>query len=427
MDGSRSKLAILLLIRSLGLGGAERQLTNLAKGLAAAGHAVCVALYYPVGPYLSELQQAGVRVVSLRKGGRWDLIPFLWRLRRLVRLMKPDVLYGLMPTENLACLLVSRLVRPRPRVVWGIRTADFEAASYGLLPQLVRALERWLVQAPDLMIANSHRGLECLGLTVDRRHVVIPNGIDTARFHPATELARAGRALLNPGDRVRLVALVGRLDPVKGHGCFLRAAALVARELEDVRFAIVGSGCAEYRLAMMRLADELGVSDLLIWQEAVAEIEIVYNAIDVLVMSSVSEGFPNVVAEAMACGAVVVGTDVGDTARVIGKHGHVVPSNQPVALAAGIMQALRNHDRRLAAERRASIVERFGVAALISATEDALKAVPHCAAPHRTWRRIARWPAHSNRRHADTARNSPASSPATGTEIPRGSSDWDRE
>jgi glycosyltransferase involved in cell wall biosynthesis len=376
MDDSRSKLSILLLIRSLGVGGAERQLTNLARGLVSAGHEVCVAVYYPVGPYLAELRQGGVPVVSLNKRGRWDLIPFMWRLQTLVRNMKPGVLYGSMPTENLACLLISRLVRPRAKVVWGIRTADFEATGYGLMPWAVRALERWLVHAPDLVISNSHRGLAWLGLRADNGHgIVIPNGIDTARFRPADELARAGRALLEVGEGTRLVGLVGRLDPIKGHDCFLRAAAIVAREVEEVRFAIVGSGCPTYRASMVQLAHTLGLSDRVIWREAIGNVEIVYNAIEVLVMSSVSEGFPNVVAEAMACGAAVVATDVGDTARLVGTHGRVVPRNDPAALAAAILETLRNNNERAASARRTWIVDRFGIQALIRATEVAL-AVP---------------------------------------------------
>jgi glycosyltransferase involved in cell wall biosynthesis len=377
MDNSRSKLKVLLLIRSLELGGAERQLSNLARGLAAAGHEVCVAVFYPVGPYLAELRQGGVRVVSLDKTGRWNLISFIWRLWRLVRQLRPEVLYGFMPTENLACLLIGRLVRPRATVAWGIRASEVEAGLYGVLPTAVRALQQWLVRAPDLVISNSHAGLDKLGLNTDcRRHIVIPNGIDTARFRPAVELARAGRARLNLQEGERLVACVGRLDPMKGHECFLRAVAIVAAELGDVRFAIVGSGPSDYRLGLMRLAEQLAISQRLIWKDAIAEIEIVYNAIDVLAMSSTSEGFPNVVAEAMACGAAVVATNVGDTARVIGSHGWLVPRNEPAALASGIIEALRNHDQGAAAARRAWVVDRFGIAGLVSATVDALALPP---------------------------------------------------
>ena len=68
MNNSRSKLKVLLLIRSLEFGGAERQLTNLATGLVASGHEVCVAVFYPVGPFLAELRQAGRKAQTARNG-----------------------------------------------------------------------------------------------------------------------------------------------------------------------------------------------------------------------------------------------------------------------------------------------------------------------------------------------------------------------
>jgi glycosyltransferase involved in cell wall biosynthesis len=301
---------------------------------------------------------------------------FMWRLQRLVWRIQPDVLYGFMPTENLACLLASRFLRPRATLVWGIRASDVDVRVYGLLPKVVRALQKWLVHWPDLVISNSHAGLEHLGLRANRRHsIVIPNGIDTARFRRTEKLAQAGRALLQPQPGEKLVALIGRLDPMKGHECFLRAATLVSSACTNVRFVIVGSGPLEYRQTLSRVAAKLGISDRLTWRDAIAEIEIVYNAIDVLATSSIfGEGFPNVVAEALACGLPVVATDVGDTARVLGACGWLVPRNEPAALAAGILQALRSNDVKAAETRRDWIIDRFGVPALVRCTEEALLA-----------------------------------------------------
>jgi glycosyltransferase involved in cell wall biosynthesis len=384
MGRSRSKLRVLLLIRSLGFGGAERQLANLAKGLTARGHEVYVALFYATGPYIPELLQAGVAVVPLTKQGRWDLVGFLWRFSRLVRRVRPHVLYGFMPTENLACLLASRLTRPKTALVWGIRASDVDTRIYGSLSRAVRVLERWLAPLPDLVISNSRAGLDHRGFTAnDGRNVVIPNGIDTNRFRPVAALAQAGRTLLQLKDGQRSVALVGRLDPMKGHECFLRAVAMLSPALANVRFVIVGSGPPEYRQFLTRLAERLAISERLWFHDAIAEIEIVYNAIDVLAASSIfGEGFPNVVAEAMACGTAIVAADVGDTARVVGSHGWLVPRNDPSALAAGITQALSAHDVVAPKARRDWIVEQYSLEALVGATEEALASVAAARLPH---------------------------------------------
>src|SRR5256885_1051280 len=342
MHSGQRRLKILFLIHSLGFGGAERQLSYLASGLTQRGHEVSVAVFYPQGPYFAELREAGVRIVSLDKRGRWDLLSFTSRLSRLVRRERPDVLYGFMPMENLAALIVGRLVRPRIPVVWGIRASDVDAAVYGLLSTAVYKLQEWLLRAPDLVISNSHAAFANPGLKVPpNRAVVIPNGIDVARFRPDTALHLAGRAILGIDGNGPIVAIVGRLDPMKGHECFLRAAGIVARHASDARFLVVGSGSHAYRLSMMRIADGLGIGGRLIWRDAFRDIEVIYNSIDVLVSSSIfGEGFPNVVAEAMACGAAVVACSVGDAARVMGTHGQLVPRANPEALAAAVLEAL---------------------------------------------------------------------------------------
>ena len=377
MHSGRRRHKILFLIHSLGFGGAERQLSYLASGLKQRGHDVSVAVFYPQGPYFAELRGAGVRIVSLDKRGRLDLLSFTSRLLRLVRRERPDVIYGFMPMENLAALIVARLVRPRIPVVWGIRASDVDATVYGLLSTAVYKLQEWLVRAPDLVISNSHAAFANPGLKVPpNRAMVIPNGIDVARFCPDTALHLAGRGILGIDGNGPVVAIVGRLDPMKGHECFLRAAEIVARHASDARFLVVGSGSHAYRLSMMRIADGLGIGGRLIWRDAFRDIEVIYNSIDVLVSSSIfGEGFPNVVAEAMACGAAVVACSVGDAARVMGTHGHLVPRADPEALAAAVLEALASRSVQRAAARREWIVDKFSIDRLVTDTEAALAAV----------------------------------------------------
>ena len=94
-------MKLFFLIRSLGHGGAERQLTELVKGLDTSRFQVTVATFYDGGALRSEIEGlAGVRVISLGKKGRWDLLPFVRRLARVVRETRPDVLHGYMGTAK---------------------------------------------------------------------------------------------------------------------------------------------------------------------------------------------------------------------------------------------------------------------------------------------------------------------------------------
>jgi len=170
---------------------------------------------------------------------------------------------------------------------------------------------------------------------------VIPNGIDTNRFRFAPGGRSRVRGEWNVAEDEVLVGLVGRLDPMKDHPTFLRAAAHLARRNPVWRFVCVGSGPTDYAETLARLADELGVASPLVWAGARDDMADVYSAIDILASSSLGEGFPNVVGEAMACGVPCVVTNVGDSARVVGDYGVVVPANQPGALADGLEQVLQ--------------------------------------------------------------------------------------
>ena len=102
-------LDVFFLIRSLNVGGAERQLTLLALALHAAGHRVRVATFYAGGPFEVELRQVGVPVFDLHKSGRWDIVPFFWRLVQLLRRERPAIVHGYLPMSNILLWLARQL------------------------------------------------------------------------------------------------------------------------------------------------------------------------------------------------------------------------------------------------------------------------------------------------------------------------------
>jgi glycosyltransferase involved in cell wall biosynthesis len=119
------------------------------------------------------------------------------------------------------------------------------------------------------------------------------------------------------------------------------------------------------------------VADRIIWAGFRRDLPAVYSALDVATLSSAyGEGFPNAVAEAMACGVPCVATDVGDTARILSDLGHVVPPKNPEALAGGWLEALGLEDnRRLQSRRRRRIEDEYGLDRMIVRTEQALAAL----------------------------------------------------
>jgi glycosyltransferase involved in cell wall biosynthesis len=204
---------------------------------------------------------------------------------------------------------------------------------------------------------------------------VIANGIETDVFRPEPQQGRAFREELGVGYDAPLIGMVGRLDPMKGHGTFLEAAALLARELADCRVVCVGGGPAAFRTELQRRAERLGIADKVILTGPRADLVAVYSALDVAaVPSGYGEGFSNVVGEAMACGTPCVVTDVGDNSAIVGSLGRVVPPNNPAALAEGIMEILAHPAGFDPDSLRSRIGREFSATELIEETECLLHA-----------------------------------------------------
>jgi glycosyltransferase involved in cell wall biosynthesis len=365
---------VLFLIRSLTAGGAQRQLIELVKNLDRTRVAVTVATFYDGGSLRQELERVdGVRLVSLHKRGRWDVLPFLYRLWGVVRQVRPRVIHGYMGTANELSSLMARLTGAK--AVWGLRASMVDLSCYGRAAAAGFRAGAWLSRSADLIIANSHCGVRhhVAEGYAGQQMVVVPNGIDTERFHQDRAAGRALRAAWGVGDRERLIGLVARLDPMKDHPTFLRAAALLAADRPDVRFVCVGDGPAASRARLEALASELGLAGRLTWAGPCADMLAAYNALDLATSSSAfGEGFSNAVGEAMACGVPCVVTDVGDSASVVGDCGRVVPIKDAAALRRAWTDLLclpAEQYAELGRRVRERVVAEYGVRRLARQTE----------------------------------------------------------
>lgn len=370
---------VLFLIRSLHLGGAERQLTELVKEIDKTRFVITVVTFYDGGVLRSELANiAGVTVVSLHKGGRWDIIPFLWRLVCLVRAIKPQVIHGYMGIANELGVLSGRMVDAK--VVWGLRASNMDFSHYGWASSWAFRIGSRCSHFADLIIVNSYAGKQHhIAHNYAGDHmVVIPNGIDTQRFQPDCRGRQQIRNEWGINENERLIGLVGRLDPMKDHSTFLRAAALLVRERENVRFVCVGDGPATYKRELLSLTHDLGLGQRVIWAGGRSDMPSIYNALDIATSSSYGEGFANVIGEAMSCGIPCVATDVGDSPTIVGNPEQIVSPKDPQALMSAWSQILDLPDSQryaLAQASRRRIVAEYSIQQLARKTEACLLSI----------------------------------------------------
>lgn len=366
-------MRVMLLIPDLTQGGAERQAVTLANGLAERGHEVSLALFRKKGAFL-DLVGESVTVHGLAKGGQADVVGFLVRLRSLVRRERPDVIYSFLGVPNLSALALRASGVGVP-VVWGIRASDVDLSKYGWMSRACHAMERRLAPFADRIIINSEAGRRHVAAQGYPAHsmMVVGNGIDVDAFRPNRESGRPLRREWGIPDSTVLVGVVGRLAPMKGHDMLIRAAAIALRSASNLRFVCAGEG--GFRESLESMAGESGVSGHMVWAGSRSDMPAVYNALDLLCLPSVSEGFPNVLGEAMACGVPCVTTDVGDAARIVGDTGLVVPSGDVDALGAALVKMADAVTRGNAPETRQRVVANFSVDVMVRKTEEILTAV----------------------------------------------------
>ena len=373
-------IRVFFLIRTLYFGGAERQLVELVKGMDKTRFDITVATFYDGGQLRPELERIeGVKVLSLCKKGRWDIFPFLWRLKRAVRAAQPQVMHGYMGMSNELTLMMGKIAGAK--VVWGLRVSNIDFSNYDWLSTWLFRIGAWCSRFADLIIVNSYAGEQHhIGQGYcGARMMVIPNGIDTERFRPDCEARQQMRYEWRVAQNERVIGLVGRLDPMKDHPSFLRAAALLTQKLHDVRFVCVGDGPSPYMRELRGLAEKLDLGARLIWASVRNDMAAVYNAFDLATSaSSYGEGFSNAIGEAMACGVPCVVTDVGDSAIIVGNTGQIVPSHCPEALATAWTRLLDLPCEQRAALSKAArerLVREYNVQQLIHKTESMLVSI----------------------------------------------------
>jgi len=323
-------LSICHIISGLGTGGAERMLERLLS--LAPENQVVISLSV-AGPQAEAIKRLGVSVYALGLKLSPDLPLRLLAFARLLRQIKPDVVVGWMYHGNLAASF-GGVVCNAP-VVWNVRHSvhDLSHEKFGL--RAVIHAGSWISFHPREIVYNSEVAAEQhqrLGYKADRSSV-LPNGFETQQYVPDPVARAEVRAELELTSDAFLVGHVARYHPMKDHKGFLNAAARLVKTVSAAQFLMIGFGVTEENTELVDEIERLGLSGRVHLLGERQDIPRLMAAFDVQVSSSVwGEGFPNVVGEAMACGVPAVVTDIGDSSRLVGNVGRVVPPGDTAAL-----------------------------------------------------------------------------------------------
>lgn len=353
MTAASQPVPIAFCITELDRGGAEKAFTELVLGL---DRQAWNARVYCLGPrgYFAEILEANGIPVTCFGGRSVASVPsVLWRLTRSLRQFRPALLQTFLFHGNLVGRVAGCLAGV-PVIVSGIRVAEHSSRWHG-------RLDRWTSRlvTHNVCVSRGVADFSVHATGLQREKIsVIPNGVDYDLYAKAVpvDLTQFGLNLHAP-----VVITVGRLSEQKGVRFLLLAAATVLQTRPECQFLIVGDG--PLRRSLEDFANSLAIASSVHFVGARGDVPGLLKASQLFVLSSLWEGMPNALLEAMASGLPVIATSVEGSRELIRDHesGILVPTQNPDALATAILQML-NHSSfasQSACAAQAIVRERF--------------------------------------------------------------------
>ncbi|MGH3650513.1 MAG: glycosyltransferase [Acidimicrobiia bacterium] len=358
---TRERARVLVLVKGLGLGGAETLIVEAGKHWDRASFEYRVAYFLPWKDQLvARLEDQGIRVDCLGWGGPQSAVGVA-RLRRLIRSWCPQVIHAHLPvTGILGRLLSSGAIN--------VYTEHNIVDSYRAP---TRMLNRWTYRRNDAVIAVSQAVADSVAGYPGPTPFVVPNGVVVDR-PPDAAIARVRDELGIDGSTPLLVH-VGNIRPHKGHDNLIEAVAILVRERPDAVVVSIGGGKHHGDLERVRARSaDLGLSAQLRFLGRRPDALDFVAAADVVVNPSDVEGLPLSVLEALALGRPVVATSVGGVPSVIrhGETGLLVDAADPDQLAKAMIMALDSPEAPTWGAAGAELVAgEHGLAAMVGAYE----------------------------------------------------------
>lgn len=363
MNASGGTVRVMIVVARLGVSGVTTTLIETAQLLGEVDGVEPILVHGSVSrgerDVAARADGAGVRRLHVAPLGR-EISPVrdvraLWQVWRLIRRHRPDVVHTHTSKAGIVGRLAAFLARV-PVVVHTYHGHTFSDYFGRLRAGLFLRLERLAARVTDRIVTESEAlrtELVDLHRVAPRERIdVIPVGL---RLRPLAEAPRHHgrvRSQLGIGAGVPIVAIMGRLVPIKNHVLFVEVAGLVHDRRPEVRFVVTGDGetrrATEAEIASRGLEDVVTMTGWL--DDPVAAI----TDFDLVALSSDQEGTPVALLEAIAAGVPVVATDVGGVRDVLGPDllGQMVPPRDPEALAAAIMRTLDDPPDDAAARQR---------------------------------------------------------------------------
>lgn len=343
-------MKILHIITGLGDGGAEHTLFKICKYDDINKHIV-ISLKSPE-KYFLLLKNIGVDVYCLNL--KFYSVFKFFLLIKLIRFLNPDIVQTWLVHADFIGGIAARLSGVK-KIIWNVRYSNLEFGKTKIITILIiKILAKLSFIIPQSIIIVSKRAIKIYeneGYD-KKKFIFIPNGYDLSILKPNEFEKISFKKNNNIPTNIPLIGNVARYDPKKDHLNLLKALLTIQSKKINFHCILVGTGIDKNNLKLVQEIKKLNLSNHIKLMGQNDNIYTVMNGLDIYVQSSsYGEGFPNVVAESMACGTPCVVTDVGDASFIVGKTGWIAKPNDHIKLAIEIEKAILENGSKKSLQR----------------------------------------------------------------------------
>ena len=318
-------LMVHVITNFAGVGGAEMMLARLIQYTEDQYQHVIISLMKTSEVYQTTLERCQAHYALGWNG--LNTLGTIKKLRNLLKELQPKTVQCWMYHANALTSLSVIGLAQKPNVVWGIHHSLASPKDESISTKIALGLSKFLSKQPDAIIYCAHSSKQQhhdFGFENAHQHV-IANGVFLDKFQPNMQL-----------HQPTVIGFAGRYHTAKGYPYLFETMGLLKNQ--NIIFKIAGGGASLDNPEVKALFEQYQLdSNKVQLLDQISDMPAFYQSIDAFLMTSITEGFPNVLVEAMASGLPCISTDVGDAKYIVQDLGSIVPPRNAQALADAIL------------------------------------------------------------------------------------------
>ena len=333
---------IVHIISGLQVGGAERSLFNICNSSLNDNFKQYVICLGNKGYYSQKIEEIGLEIYHINFNS-WHFVKSLIRFITVLKKISPNIIQGWMNHGNFASILALFILNFKPIIYWNIRQSFYKNKNDLFYTKFLFLFNIFFSRIPKKIIINSNISkiqLQNFGFHIDS-FKFIPNGFDSNYWVRDLSFRKLKRENLGIENLDFLIGYVGRYHPMKNIILLLKAFEIISINFPNSKLVIIGHKENDFNKFEKLIFDRIPNNQIILLNQK-NNINKYYSIFDLFTLCSVSEGFPNVLGEAMSCELCCISTNVGEASALLQEVGFIIPVDDLDALVREITNCIEN-------------------------------------------------------------------------------------